>query len=361
MSRQGNESQFLRRLSGSDSMKKSARHLKFLAAAVLAGLYCHAVFADASAPNSQPNPYRRVTSFFKLPAGRSMGSSSAVAVDLEGHIWIAERCGANSCAGSTIDPIMEFDAGGNFIKAFGSGMMLFPHGFFIDKADHIWVTDGHVGGGKGDDVLEFDQNGKLLRTLGKPGISGDGTDTFNEPSAVLVAPNGDIFVGDGHEEGKGNARIVKFDKNGKFILQWGSHGGGPGELEVPHTLAMDSRGRLFVGDRGNSRIQIFSQSGKLLDVWTQFSRPSGLYIDGNDVLYVTDSESRNAEGYGHHPGWRRGIRVGSAKDGVVAAFIPDPDPSPETQSTTGADGIAADLHGNIYGDRKSTRLNSSHV
>ncbi len=217
------------------------------------------------------------------------------------------------------------------------------------KADHIWVTDAQVGGGKGDDVLEFDQSGKLLRTLGKPGIAGDGPDTFSEPSAVLVAPDGDIFVGDGHEEGKGNARIVKLDKNGKFIMQWGAHGSGPGDIEVPHTLAMDSRGRLFVGDRGNSRIQIFNQDGKLLDVWTQFSRPSGLYIDRNDILYVTDSESRNAEGYGHHPGWRRGIRVGSAKDGVVTAFIPDPDPSPETQSTTGAEGIAADLHGNIYG------------
>jgi hypothetical protein len=275
-------------------MKMAARWVSLLGAAI-AGVCCQATWADSSAaPNSQPNPYRRIGNFFKMPSGRTMGSSSAVAVDHHGHIWIAERCGANSCANSKIDPIMEFDAGGNFIKAFGGGMMLFPHGFFIDKADHIWVTDAQVGGGKGDDVLEFDQNGK-------------------------------------------------------FIMQWGSHGSGPGQIEVPHTLAMDSRGRLFVGDRGNSRIQIFSQDGKFLDIWTQFSRPSGLYIDHNDVLYVTDSESRNADGYGHHPGWTRGIRVGSAKDGVVTAFIPDPDPNPETQSTTGAEGITADVHGNIYG------------
>jgi streptogramin lyase len=322
----------------------------WLLAAALGG-FCvlSAVAATNNAPNSQPNPYRRIDNFFKLPAGRTMGSSSAVAVDHQGHIWIAERCGANSCEGSKIDPIMEFDASGNFIKAFGGGMMLFPHGFFIDKADHIWVTDGHVGGGKGDDVLEFDQNGKLLRTLGKPGVSGNGRDTFSEPSAVLVAPNGDIFVGDGHEEGKGNARIVKFDKNGKFVMQWGEHGSGPGQIEVPHTLAMDSSGRLFVGDRGNSRIQIFSQDGKLLDTWTQFSRPSGLYIDQNDILYVTDSESRNATGYGHHPGWTRGIRIGSAKDGAVTAFIPDPDLDPENKSTTGAEGITADGRGAVYG------------
>jgi hypothetical protein len=330
-------------------MKMAARWVSLLGAAV-AGLCCDATWADINAaPNSQPNPYRRIDNFFKMPPGRTMGSSSAVAVDHRGHIWVAERCGANSCANSKIDPIMEFDAGGNFIKAFGGGMMLFPHGFFIDNADHIWVTDAQVGGGKGADVLEFDQNGKLLLTLGKPGIAGSGSDTFSEPSAVLVAPNGDIFVGDGHEEGKGNARIVKFDKSGKFIMQWGAHGSGPGQIEVPHTLAMDSRGRLFEGDRGNSRIQIFSQDGKLLDTWTQFSRPSGLYIDQNDVLYVTDSESRNAEGYGHHPGWTRGIRIGSTKDGVVMAFIPDPDRDAETKSTTGAEGIAADGHGAVYG------------
>jgi hypothetical protein len=330
-------------------MKMAARWVSLLGAAV-AGLCCDATWADINAaPNSQPNPYRRIDNFFKMPPGRTMGSSSAVAVDHRGHIWVAERCGTNSCANSKIDPIMEFDAGGNFIKAFGGGMMLFPHGFFIDNADHIWVTDAQVGGGKGADVLEFDQNGKLLLTLGKPGIAGSGSDTFSEPSAVLVAPNGDIFVGDGHEEGKGNARIVKFDKSGKFIMQWGSHGSGPGQIEVPHTLAMDSRGRLFEGDRGNSRIQIFTQDGKLLDTWTQFSRPSGLYIDQNDVLYVTDSESRNAEGYGHHPGWTRGIRIGSTKDGVVTAFIPDPDRDAETKSTTGAEGIAADGHGAVYG------------
>src|SRR5271167_1655616 len=196
-------------------MKTAARQISLFAAAALGGLCCPAALADTNAaPNSQPNPYRRVDNFFKLPAGRTMGSSSAVAVDHHGHIWIAERCGANSCANSKLDPIMEFDAGGNFIKAFGGGMMLFPHGFFIDKADHIWVTDGQVGGGRGDAVLEFDQSGKLLRTLGKPGISGNGPDTFHEPSAVLVAPNGDIFVADGHEAGSGNARIVKFDRNG---------------------------------------------------------------------------------------------------------------------------------------------------
>lgn len=301
-----------------------------------------------SVPNSQPNPYRRIEHFLKLPAGRSMGSSSAVAIDHAGHIWVAERCGANNCAGSSIDPIVEFDANGNFVKAFGGGKLLFPHGFFIDGADHVWVTDGHVGDGKGDDVLEFDQSGKLLRTLGKPGVAGAGRDTFHEPNAVLVAPNGCIFVSDGHEPGQGNARVVKFDKDGKFIKEWGEHGSGPGQFEAPHTLAMDSKGRLFVGDRGNNRIQIFDQDGKFVASWTQFGRPSGIYIDQHDVLYVTDSESREPEGYGHHPGWKRGIRVGSARDGVVNAFIPDLQPDQQQTFTTGGEGIAADAHGAIY-------------
>ena len=340
----------------SNPMKLIVRVVALLIAFPLAGLACNTAFAqENAAPNSQPNPYRRIDNFFKMPAGRTMGSTSAVGVDHTGHIWIAERCGKNSCEGSSIDPIMEFDAGGNFIKAFGGGMLLFPHGFFVDKNDHIWVTDGHVGGGKGDDVLEFDRSGKLLRTLGKPGVSGAGPDTFHEPNAVVVAPNGDIFVSDGHEPGLGNARVVKFDKNGKFIKQWGGHGSGPGQFEAPHTLAMDSQGRVFVGDRGNNRVQIFDQNGKFLAIWTQFSRPSGAFIDKNDILYVSDSESRNAAGYGHNPGWKRGVRIGSVKDGVVTAFIPDPEPNPDNVVTSGGEGITADGNGAIYGAEVGTK------
>jgi hypothetical protein len=320
----------------------------------LAVLLCGAAFgsegpdAPDTASASLPDPYRQVDNFLKMPAGRLMGSSSAIATDHDGNIWVADRCGANNCAGSDLDPIMEFDARGSFIKAFGKGMLLFPHGFFIDGANHIWVTDGHVGAGKGDDVLEFDRDGKLLRTLGKPGVSGSGPDTFHEPNAVLVAPNGSIFISDGHEPGEGNARVIKFDSNGKFIRQWGMHGIGPGQFEAPHTLTMDSKGRLFVGDRGNNRIQIFNQDGKFLAAWTQFSRPSGIFIDRHDILYVSDSESRDFDGYGHHPGWKRGIRIGRASDGALTAFIPDPEPDPTHVITSGGEGITVDAQGNIY-------------
>jgi sugar lactone lactonase YvrE len=161
---------------------------------------------------------------------------------------------------------------------------------------------------------------------------------------VIVAPNGDIFVADGHG-GKSNARIVKFSKDGKFLKEWGKKGSGPGEFDAPHALAFDSRGRLFVGDRGNSRIQIFDQDGKFLQEWKQFGRPSGIFIDKNDNLFVADSQSNSTQ----NPGWKRGIRVGSAKDGSVVAFIPDPEPNPDRSGTSSAEGVVVDTEGNIYG------------
>ena len=280
---------------------------------VVAVLATAAYAQTGPAPNSQPNPYRTVTGWFHLPEGRTMGSTSAVAVDAAGHIWVAERCGANTCAGSNLAPILEFDQSGKVLKSFGEGMFIFPHGFAIDREGNIWITDGQGKDGKGHQVFKFSPDGKVLLTLGKAGVAGDGPDTFNQPDAVAIAPNGDIFVSDGHTPGMGNARVMKFTKDGKFIKQWGKHGSGPGEFEVPHTMAFDSQGRLFVGDRANNRIQIFDQDGKFLAEWKQFSRPSGIYIDKNDVIYVTDSESTDRMGYGYnrlearHP-YRQGQR-----------------------------------------------------
>jgi secreted PhoX family phosphatase len=299
-------------------------------------------------PNSQPNPYFTVDNWAKLPEGRSWGSTSAVDVDRDGKsIWVAERCGANSCAGKNDAPILKFDVSGKLVKSFGEDMFIFPHGICVDKDGSIWVTDGQMKDGKGFQVFKFSPEGKVLMTLGKAGVAGDGPDTFNQPNDIAIAPNGDIFVSDGHTPGMGNARVVKFTKDGKFIKQWGGHGSGQGQFEVPHALAFDSRGRLFVGDRANNRIQIFDQEGKFIAEWKQFSRPSGIFIDQNDILYVTDSESTDKDGYGHNPGYKRGIRIGSAKDGTVTAFIPDP--SPGTGATSAAEGVAADVAGNVYG------------
>jgi DNA-binding beta-propeller fold protein YncE len=316
-----------------------------------------AVWSQAVAPtNSLPNPYASAQ-FGKMPEGRIWGSTAGIAVDRDGKsVWVFERCGAFvppgqlkpgdqfGCADSKLDPILKFDETGKLVKSFGAGLILFPHGLHVDPEGNIWVTDGLGKDGKGHQVWKFNPDGKVLMVLGKPGVAGSGLDEFNAPSAVQVAPNGDFFVADGHG-GNTNARIMKFDKTGKFIKTWGKKGSGPGEMDGPHTLAMDSRGRLFLGDRGNNRIQIFDQDGNFLDQWAQFSRPSGVYIDRNDVIYVADSESGSVNPA--HSAWKRGIRVGSAKDGTVTAFIPDPDENPP--STSAAEGVTADAQGVIYG------------
>ncbi len=255
-----------------------ARRLGFTLAMSLAAVSLCGGSALAQAsyppPNDLPNPYRTVTGWAQLPDGRKWGSTSGVAIGPDGNIWTYERCGGNSCTDSNLAPILEFEPSGKLLKNFGAGMFVLPHGIFVDKDGNVWVTDG-VGGlgtpddvgkhGKGHVVVKFSPDGKVLMTLGKAGVPGNTPDTFNRPSAVIVAPNGDIFVADGHGSPPGsqvNARIVKFSKDGKFIKEWGKLGSAPGEFEGPHALAFDRKGRLFVGDRSNNRIQIFNQNGK---------------------------------------------------------------------------------------------------
>jgi sugar lactone lactonase YvrE len=328
--------------------------------AVLAciALSAGAVWSQTVAPtNALPNPYVAAP-FGKLPNGRILGSTAGIGVDTDGKsIWIVERCGTFGpppsqvrpgvqfgCDGSTLDPILKFDETGKLVKSFGAGLTVFPHGLSVDAEGNIWVTDGLGKDGRGHQVFKFSPEGKVLLVLGKAGVAGSGIDEFNAPSAALVAPNGDIFVADGHG-GNTNARIVKFDRTGKFIKTWGKKGSAPGEFDGPHTLAMDSRGRLFVGDRGNNRIQIFDQDGNFIDQWTQFSRPSGVYIDKNDVIYVADSESGSVAK--DHADWKRGMRIGRVKEGTVMFFIPDPDEN--ATGTSAAEGVTADAKGDIFG------------
>jgi len=317
------------------------------------------------ARNDLPNPYRPGVSWGQLPEGRKWGSTASVSTAPDGTIWVVDRCGNSGAGGTTcggpsanVNPIFQFDTSGKLLKTFGAGMFVSPHKLSVDKEGNLWLADNG-----GDQVFKLNRDGKILLTLGKKGVAGTGLDEFDAPTDVAIAPNGDIFVGDGHSGGgtaTGNARIMKFDKNGKFIMTWGKKGMGPGEFDVIHTLAFDSRGRLFAGDRQNNRIQIFDQNGKFIAQWFQFGRPSGIYIDKNDVIYVADSESRDGRtntgqfalpqtGYAYNLGAERGIRIGSARDGSVKYFIPDPCPYPYASGSSMAEGVTADSEGNVYG------------
>lgn len=304
--------------------------------------------------NDLPNPYRTVEGWARMPSGRTWGSTSAVDIDKDGvSVWVAERCGTNSCAGSTLDPILKFDSAGTLVNSFGAGLILSPHGIFVDSDGNVWVTDCACTGtqeqrntaGRGHQIYKFSPNGALLLTLGKAGGARE-PELFYQPNDVLVAPDGSIFVAEGHSSAAtANARILVFGSDGRFLRAWGTKGSGPGQMDQPHALAMDGRGRLFVGDRSNNRILIFDQAGNLLDTWSQFSRPSGIWIDRDDIIYVADSESGSVNPA--HGAWKRGIRIGSAKDGRVTAFIPDPDE--HATNTSAAEGVAVDARGNIYG------------
>ncbi|MBC7561357.1 MAG: hypothetical protein H7305_00450, partial [Gemmatimonadaceae bacterium] len=298
--------------------------------------------AQAAVPvNDRPNPYQTIEGWAKLPAGRTWGSTSAVAIDSDGRsVWVAERCGQNSCVGSDLDPVLLFDATGTLVRSFGRGMVNWPHGIHVDHDGNVWIVDGRDNRPAparnaaadalpapmpdrifGHQVLKFSPTGTLLMRLGTAG-GARAPGFFYQPNAVHVAPNGDIFVVEGHSDASdATARVLKFDSKGTLLLSWGVRGSGRDEFAQPHALAMDSQGRLFVADRTNNRIQIYSQAGALLDSWLQFSRASGLFIDRNDVLYVADSESGSIEPA--RPEWQRGIRIGSARTGVVTAFIPD--------------------------------------
>ncbi len=330
-------------------------------AVTLVGTTVDMAFAQSAPNNDLPNPYQSTDGWAKMPVGRHWGATSSIDVDPDGKsIWVAERCGSDSlnprytprsCADSDLPVVLKFNADGILVRSFGGGLFAIPHGFHVDRDGNVWVTDapfvqGVGAANKGHQVIKFSPEGEILLRLGVPGETGNDERHFNMPSDVITAPNGDIFVADGHG-GTSNARIVKFAPDGTFIREWGERGSAPGQFDGPHGLAFDSQGRLFVADRSNNRIQIFDQDGNFLDQWYQFSRLSGIFIDRNDILYGVDSESNAARGRGE---WRRGIRVGSARTGEVWAFIPDPtDPNyGRLSGSSGGEGVVADVDGIIY-------------
>ena len=322
--------------------------------------------ADVEPVNDLPNPYETVRDWGVLPDGRSWGSVSAVNVDVDGvHIWAGDRCGVNSCAESDVDPIVKLDPDGNVVQSFGAGLITWPHGIDVDSEGNVWVADARAPNARelertpdaprnGHQVIKFSPEGEVLMVLGTPGEAGDPPTHFTEPNDVLVAPDGSIFVGESHNaqflDEPGPAaigRITKWAPDGTFVKSFGSWGYEDGQFRAPHSLAMDSQGRLFVADRGNRRIQIFDQEGTHLDTWYQFSRISGLFIDDNDVLYAIDSESDENYNPG---GWRKGLRIGSARTGEVLYFIREhvsERPSGMGGYGSMGEGVTADAEGNV--------------
>ena len=319
-------------------------------------------------PNDLPSPYETVRNWGTLPPGRTWGSTGSVNIDRDGvSVWAIERCGSFSwqtdgrvsCAGSDLDPVLKFDASGKAVTSFGGGRFVFPHGLHVDREGNVWVTDSRAATaaelkqfpdakGKGHTVVKFSPEGKVLLTLGTPGVAGNPPENLNEPCDVITTPNGDILVSEGHSGQSSKpapttvSRISQFSSDGKFIKSWGRLGSGPGEFKTPHALAYDAQGRLYVADRGNNRVQVFDQEGKFVTEWSQFGRPSDVHVDANGALYVADAESSRR--YGTE--WRRGIRIGRVADGAVTYLIP-PHKTDNPEGMSG-EGIAVDAQGNVY-------------
>lgn len=345
-----------------------------IAIALLAG----AVFAAAGAqaqtrypkPTELPNPYRLVEGWPTIPPsmnGGKWGEVIRVHVARAGNIWVFHRCfntvppGHATCIGrgEANPPILEFDPSGKLLKSFGAGLFAYPHGFTIDEQGNLWTSDVNdeatvlgmsaknaAGVQMGQEVLKLSPTGKVLMTLGKEGVAGNGPDSFDRPTGVAIAPNGDIFVSDGHAPNAHNAaRIVKFSHDGKFIQSWGRKGSAPGEFDEPHDIFIGgTQNRVYVADRRNNRIQVFDQDGKFLAAWTQFGQPSSVFVGRDDTIYVGAAFPDPAA----KKGQLRGIVVGSAKDGSLKAFIPDPADPDKLDVGTTASGIAADDAGSIY-------------
>ena len=339
-----------------------------LAAAFAAGAFACGPAENVSepeavqGPDDYPNPYTAEPMWGALPGDRSWGAVSAIYPAADGNLWTAERCGQNFCGDRPeVDPVVLFTPEGEVVRAFGAGLIAWPHGMFVDREGNVWITDAkgfvpdeQVPEGLGHFVIKFSPEGEVLMRLGEPGVAGTGDGQFNMPSDVLVAPNGDIFVADGHNAG-GNNRIVKFSADGEFLMSFGETGTGPGQFRDPHALAMDSAGRLFVGDRANNRIQLFDQDGAFLEEWLQFGRPSGIFISEDDTIHVADSESTSES----NPGFGRGIRIGSAVDGTIHSYLPDDvsDLEPGAEPvTSGPEGIAVDAAGAVYGGEVRQRM-----
>jgi DNA-binding beta-propeller fold protein YncE len=316
-----------------------------------------------------PNPTPVVTkNWGTLPAGRKWGTSAGIDIDpKDGHVWAYERCGAGTagggpvdCENTPVDPVFKFDRKtGAVLANIGKGVMVTPHGIHVDKDGNVWIADfaGNKAGDRGHQVHKFSPKGDKLLSLGIAGKPGNADGQFNQPNDVVTGPDGSIYVSDGHDaqgmttpaavaEGikrGATSRISKFSPDGKFIKSWGGIGVKHGEFRTPHALMFDSKGRLWVADRGNHRLEIFDQNGTYLESRYAYGRISGFFIK-NDIVYAIDSES----GPFNHVGWRNGVRIGPLDEDRITGFVPGFERADRVYQGTAGEGVAVDADGTIF-------------
>jgi DNA-binding beta-propeller fold protein YncE len=214
--------------------------------------------------------YRVMPDFFHVPDGMAVGEASGVALNSKGHIFLFQRA----------KPMLaEYDEHGIYLRSIGEGLFTHPHGLRIDDDDNLWTTDdgSHL-------VLKVSPAGRVLIVLGRKDVAAESDWLFNQPTDVAFGKNGEVYVSDGY----GNSRIVKFDRDGNFLKSWGKYGTGPGEFNLPHTVAVDSQGNVYVGDRENKRIQIFDSDGNFLKEWNGIGYPYGLFISADQHVWMID-------------------------------------------------------------------------
>ena len=251
--------------------------------------------------------YERVDGWPTTP--RDIGAVPAVDVDAHGHVHVFRRESPN---------VWTFDSEGTLIREWGDEIAEWAHSIRVDHDGYIWTVDGG-----GHQIKKWSPDGnELLLTLGELGVEGAGRYSFNRPADVAVGPGGDFFVADGY----GNSRVVKYDRRGKFVKEWGERGVEPGQFHTVHAIVVGSDGRVFVADRENNRVQIFDSEGEFIDEWTHVGTPYGLYITSEGLIYVADL-----------PGGT--VWIASAADGEIQGAI---------EGTEGIHWVGVGADGSVY-------------
>ena len=350
---------------------------------VAAGFAIAAGMADAQAPippvNYLPNPYQTIKDWAKLPEGRTWGSTSAVDIDKDGKsIWVGRALRREQLPRSRdradvdLPTVLKFDATGKLVKSFGAGLLIFPHGIFVDRDGNVWVTDGQDNAPRPRAVR---RRGRCAARLRRTAARRPAGSRAQRQSGLQVQP-GRQAADDARQAGRrGRARlllsaerrarraqrrhlrlrgtrraatiaILKFAKDGKFIKSWGKQGTGPGEFDQPHALAIDSQ-RPAVRRRPQQQPHSDLRSGRQVPRASGAVQPAERHLHRQERHHLRRRLRVRCQYPRTHDGWKRGIRIGSAKDGLAKYFIPDP--VEKATSTSAAEGVVVDAQGNVYG------------